>query len=275
MTGFKTPFPGAACVLLCALLAAGCGKQDGPPPLPVAATVDKAAISQLAVAIAAPEEDRTRRNAQLESFVAEQLMANAALKDKLEDDPVNAATLENARRQILARAYIRKKSATVARPSADEVSAYYAAHPELFAQRRIYRLQEIGVKGTSERIEELDLRLRGLANFGLRAAELKKMNVPFTTGVGVKPAEDIPSDLLRTLSQLKDGDSFTVPNAGGAAFVQITGVEEQPLNRAQAQAGIERFLMNQRLGQLINLETKRLRSAARIEYVAPFAAPAP
>jgi EpsD family peptidyl-prolyl cis-trans isomerase len=265
----------AGVFLLACLLGACAPKSSEGEALPAAATVDKAVVSQMAIALAVPAEDKARRAAQLEAAIGEQLLANAAVAARLDADPVTVASVEAARRQLLARAYVRQKSATIARPTAAEVETYYKAHPELFAERRVYRIQEIAIKAPPERVKELDAALRSTANFAERAAMLKKMDVPFTSGVGVKAAEDLPADLLRIVFVLKDGDAFTVPNADGAAFLQLTGVESHPLTREQAQPAIERFMMNQRLGQLINTETKRLRGLAKISYSAPYQAPAP
>ena len=63
-----------------------------------------------------------------------------------------------------------------------------------------------------------------------------------------------------------------VPGDKGITTVQVAGVESKPLTLPQAQAYIERFLANQRIGTLINQETERLRGSAKIEYIAPYAA---
>ncbi len=51
--------------------------------------------------------------------------------------------IEAARREIIARAYAEKIGQGAPKPTAQEVNAYYEAHPALFSQRRIYNLQEV------------------------------------------------------------------------------------------------------------------------------------
>jgi EpsD family peptidyl-prolyl cis-trans isomerase len=275
----KTTVPASAAgtLLLLAIVSAGCARQDadGARAIKPAATVDGIAISQQSVMAAVPVDDDKRRKAQLDTFVAEQVLANAAVRDKLDADVAVVSALETARRQVLARAYIAKKGAALPKPTSDEIIAFYQQHPELFAQRRIFRLQEIAIAVPPERVADITARFHDLKTFNARAEWLKKTGIPFTIGVGVKAAEDIPADLLSTLTRLKDGDAFNMPSEKGLAVIQITGVESQPLTVTQAQPFIERFLRNQRLGEMINQESKRLRDSARIEYFPPYSAKAP
>jgi EpsD family peptidyl-prolyl cis-trans isomerase len=180
--------------------------------------------------------------------------------------------MDSARRQILARAYIAKRGAGLAKPSADDVQIFFNQHPELFSARRIYRLQQILVTVAPERISEVTDHFHQLKTFNARADWLKKAGIPFTVAVAVKPAEDWPMDLLTILVKAKKGDTFNVPGDKGITTVQVTGIEEKPLTLPQAQAYIERYLANQRIGTLINQETERLRGSAKIEYFAPYAA---
>lgn len=264
----------AGALLLLAIVCAGCARQDagGASANEPAAIVDGVAISQQSVIAAVPEEDFTRRNAQLDAFISEQLLANAAVRDKLDTDVAVVAAQETARRQTLARAYIARKSAALPKPTSEEINAFYEEHPELFAQRRIFRLQEIAIVVSPERIAEVTERFRDLNTFKDRAGWLEQEGLSFTTGVTVKPAEDIPADLLSVLVSLQDGDAFNMPTENGLATVQITGVEDQPLTLTQAESFIERFLSNQRLGEMLNQETERLRDSAEIEYFPPYSA---
>jgi EpsD family peptidyl-prolyl cis-trans isomerase len=260
---------------LAAALAAFCALGHAQTQtLQPAAKVDGIAISQQSVNQAVPEDNALRKKAQLATFVSEQLLANAAVREKLDADPAVTASMDTARRQILARAYIAKRGAAIAKPSAEEVRSFFNQHPELFSARRIYRLQQILATVAPERINEVTDQFHRLKTFNARADWLKKAGIPFTVAVAVKPAEDLPMDLLTLLTKAKKGDTFNVPGDQGITTVQVTGVESKPLTLPQAQAYIERFLANQRIGTLINQETERLRGSAKIEYFAPYAAKA-
>ena len=257
-------------VLVAGFLAACGGNNAAAPP---AAKVDGAAISQVAVIAAAPSGTDAQRKAQLEISIAEQLLAQAAAKEKLDVDANVVASIETSKRQILARAYLAKRAAAQAKITEGDVKSFYDQHPELFAERKVYRLQEIAITVPSDRIGDISKKFQGMKTFSERAAWLKKNDIAFTTGVVVKGAEEWPADLLTRLSQMKDGTAFDLANAKGFSTMQLTGIEPQPLTLAQAQGQITRFISNQRVGDLWNQETKTLRAAAKIEYFAPYKAP--
>lgn len=247
----------------------GCS-GDGGGKSTAAATVDGVAISQAVLLGALPSSDLAQRKAQLESVIAEQVLANAATKGKLEADAGVRSAMETARRQILARAYLAKQAAAQAKVTEEDIKAFYDQHPELFSERKVYRLQEIAITVAGNRIADISKKFEGMKTFGERAAWLTKNDIPFTTGVLVKGAEDWPADLLASLTKMKDGTAFDLPNTKGFSMLQLTGVEAQPVTLAQAQGQIARFIGNQRMGELVNRETKRLREAARVEYFAPY-----
>jgi EpsD family peptidyl-prolyl cis-trans isomerase len=77
----------------------------------------------------------------LEKVIERELLVQQALQAGLDRDVQVAESVENARRQILAQAYIDRIAAGGA-VSREEVHAFYAENPALFAERRIYRLRE-------------------------------------------------------------------------------------------------------------------------------------
>lgn len=67
--------------------------------------------------------------------------------------------LAHARRQVLSEAYM-AQTFTGLKPSTEiEINDYYLAHPELFGNRRVYRLQEFDLKLSPGRLNEIESRL--------------------------------------------------------------------------------------------------------------------
>lgn len=249
--------------------AVGCKKQS----IDAAAIVDGNSISKQSIVAAVPDNDGQKRQAKLDMFVSEQVLANAAIHDKLDAQPEVASALEISRRTILARAYIATLEKRLTVPPDSEVQNFYVKRPELFSERRIYRLQEIAIVCPASRVPEIKQAFHSLKTFNDRAEWLRNEKIPFTVGASIKPAEELPADLIVSMLQMHDGSSFDLPTATGFTTVQITGIEEKPLTILEAQASIQRFLRNMELSKLIDQETARLRKAASIEYGAPYAAP--
>jgi hypothetical protein len=80
----------------------------------------------------------------LEKVIERELLVQQALHAGLERDPAVKEAIDASRRQILAQAWIDKVVAGKA-VSREEIRAFYAEHPELFAERRVYRVRETRV----------------------------------------------------------------------------------------------------------------------------------
>ncbi len=260
--------PLALFVVLCT----ACTNQDRAASngIKAAAKVNGAVISQQAVATAAPEEDASGRLTQLEQFIEQQLLANAAEEGKLDNDAKVIVALETAKRQILARAYVAKLAASLPKPTDTEIGRYYDQHPELFAKRRSYRLMEMAITVTPDRIDEVTRNLKTQKTFNERTAWLKQTDIPFTIGMTVKSAEQLSPTVLAMFAKLKEGDDVNVPSPTGLTAIRIVSADNQPLLLAQSQANIARYLANTGLVEAIGKETKRLRADAKIEFVPPY-----
>jgi len=108
-----------------------------------------------------------------------------------------------------------------------------------------------------------------LNDFG---AWLKAENLPVTATQGVKPAEQIPLEVLPKLSQLPDGSVVQVANTpDGVLVVVLAGSQAQPVTLEQAKLAISRLLQQQARQKAAKAELDALKAAAKIEYVGEFA----
>lgn len=212
-----------------------------------------------------PASLRVARN-----LVDQELLVQKALNDKLDRDPTVVQSLDAARRQILAEAYMGRKLGAPTEPAAAEVSRFYDAHPELFAKRKVYRLQEISIKAPKEKhqlIREQLAKSQSLKNF---AAWLKAENLPAKAAQGVKPAEQLPQSILPKLSEMPDGQAMVVNAPDGLLVVILAGTELQPVTLVQATPVISRLLQTQARQKTAKAEMDALKAAAKIEYVGEF-----
>lgn len=218
-------------------------------------------------------------NQVLRSLVDQELLVQAATGDKLDRDPNVVQTIEATRKQILAQAYVERKAGSY-KPSDSEIQDYYAKHPETFAERRIYQLQEVVIQAKPENADKIRAKLGESKSLQDFAVWLKAENIPFRGSAGVKPAEQINAEILPRLHQLKDGQALTVNAPGGMAVMLVTASRSQPLSLEQAKPAIEQFLTRKQREETAKAEIKRLKEAAKVEYVGAFAdagkeAPAP
>jgi EpsD family peptidyl-prolyl cis-trans isomerase len=263
------------------VLAAGCGKsEDRKPASQVAAKVNGTEISVHQInnamtrtgggALADPKE--AGRQAR-ERLIDQQVLINQANEMKLDRDAAVMNAVDNARRQILTQAYIERATGDVAKPTADEVKKYYAEHPYIFGQRRIYRFHEIGVNATDEaQIAALKAQLQKKHDdMGVVASWLKSQNIGFNAMKTVKAAEQLPAGMAMQLQKSKAGDVLFFPAGNRAILMQVTSWQDVPLSESESTPYIEQMLWNQRRAEFAANELKKLRTQAKVEYVGDYA----
>ncbi len=259
----------------------GCGdKKEGEEKkaTQVAAKVggDEITVHQLNFELAklggnlTPEQSKQAANQVLRGLVDQQLLMQKAIAEKLDRDPKVVQTLEAARRQLLAQAYVEKLTADAAKPTEAEIKEYYDKHPELFSERRIYRLQELSVQVTPDNAAQVNEKLAGVRNLNEFVEWLKANNIPARGGQSVKAAEQLPLELLPRLHALKDGQAITLSGNNTLNIVYLAGSQTQPVNLQQATPMIERYLLNARKRELAEQALKRLRDATKVEYLGEY-----
>ena len=208
----------------------------------------------------------------LELLVDQELLIEQAKAKQLDRDPQVVSAMEAARAQILADAYVQKQIMPNARPSDADIQKYYDDNPDLFANRRVYALQEATVQSlTDDQRQELKKRLAASTKLEDAITWLKAQNVKVGINMGVLPAEQIPMVMLSHLARTRDGaiDFFEVPN-GTVNIVKVVSSQPAPIDLKTARPTIEQFLSNRKRDELVRAEVKRLRDGAKIQYVGEF-----
>ena len=261
-------------------LVAGCDakKEDAPsaakPEIEVAAKVNGAELSAQQVKQALqrmtnldPEQAKAASLQAVRNLVDQEVVAQKAVAEKLDQDPSVMQALEMARRQVLAEAYMARKLGTPVEPSDADVSAYFDQHPDLFAKRKIYRLQEISIKAPKDKHEAIRAQLAASKTLNDFAAWLKAENISAKAAQGVKSAEQLPQDLLPKLAQMPDGQAIIVNAADGLLVIVLADSQMQPVTLEQAKPAVVRMLQTQARQKAAQTELAALKAAAKIEYL--------
>jgi EpsD family peptidyl-prolyl cis-trans isomerase len=202
----------------------------------------------------------------LEKVIDRELLVQKALEAGLERDPLVRQSLETARRQLLAQAWL-ERGAGATRSTPEEVRAFYAENPALFAERRIYRLRELAVSGPAELTDVLRAQAAEATDLDEIAAWLRLRDAKFSAALLTQPAEQLPLSYLPQLARMKQGEIAVFAAPPGAVVVQLVHAQEAPLAEPQAAPLIEHFLSGRKRLEHAAAEVKRLRELAKIEYV--------
>lgn len=280
LTTLKTPRPllGATAVMTAVLLLAACGDKGKAPTQAAARVNDKGEITvhqinqvlQQQPGLQPAQVDAASRQV-LEKLIDQQLAIEQAEDKKIDRQPNVVAAIEAARREIIARAFAEQIASAVAKPSADEVAQYFQATPALFANRRIYDLLEMNIEAPGERAPDIAEHAKAAKSAAELSAWLDSQQLRATSRRVTQPAENLPLDLLDRLATMNPGQVMVAPVPGGVKLIVVEQARNAPVDLDKARPAIEQFLLNDRKLKAVQAEQKRLRAAAKIEYLGKFA----
>ncbi|KQV91569.1 EpsD family peptidyl-prolyl cis-trans isomerase [Rhizobacter sp. Root1221] len=267
-------------VLCLSLVTAACGKGDdkkAPSQVAVKVNGEEVSVHQVdlmlrrqAANVPAGQQDAAARRV-IEALVDQELTAQAARKDKLDQDPRVVQMMEAAKRDVLARVYLERLSDKVTEPSSDEIDRYYDSHPNLFSQRRLYSLQETTVALPADNVAALKAKLEATTSVDKLNEVLRAESVRFSSRQTSISAEDVPLGLLDQLAALKEGQSIMQVREGAGRVLTLISAQLSPIAPAPAKRLIASYLINDRKRTTLQHGVKALREQAKIEYQGRYA----
>ena len=208
----------------------------------------------------------------LEALIDRQLLQNEAAREQLDRDPKVMQAIERARALIVAQAYMQNKIGGIDKPTAAEVSDYYNKHPQFFAQRKQFDMQQliIDTRNLSDQLKLAADRARTLDDV---AAWLDANKISYVRAEASRTTSDLAPEMAARLRSMTPGRLFVVKEGPRSMLVSLTAIKDSPASFAVATPQIEKFLMNKRGKEAAEDELARLRAGARIDYLNPAALP--
>jgi EpsD family peptidyl-prolyl cis-trans isomerase len=207
----------------------------------------------------------------LDSLIDQELAAQGARQAGLDTSPRVLQAMELAKREVLARAFQDHLAEKVVMPDSEAVNRYYEAHPELFAKRRRYSLQETVIKMPADKVAGMKAQVEQQSNAEAVNTLIKASGLPHSSRNSTQWAESLPMDLLAQLAYLKVGQSVAVPRPEGMAVLTVLDAEEVPLSRGQAGSAIQAALLSNARRDVVRKEMDALRQKAKIIRMGAFA----
>lgn len=208
-------------------------------------------------------------------LVDRELAMQQAIKDKLDRKPEVMRQIEEARRDLLARAYAQQLAMTAERPSEQQAASFYSRHPELYAKRRIYLLRMMAWPSEMAELPELRQQITEGKPLETMLAWLGEKKVAYSKQVVIRPAEDLPLAVVQRFAEAKAGESVFVDGQLGLIAYQLVSAENAPVSWDEARDDILQKLARESGRKVVDNEMRHLRSVARIEYMGEFAVTVP
>lgn len=274
-----------AVALLAALGLAACG-GDRKSATQVAAKVNKGEVSVHQINFVLQRTPGIRqeqvpqaRKAILERLIEQELLVQAADAKGLDREPEVLQALETARREVLSRAYLARVAAGVPKPDAREVGEFFRQQPQLFANRKVYKLNEIVLQDRPPNWPEIEKALLPAGSIREVAAVLsgRGMDAPIATNI-TRATEQLPLPVVAQFEKLGEGEVAIYQQPPNIVIAEIVSARPAPVDETRAGPLIEQFLLNKRRAEAVQAEMKRLRETAKVSYLGEFgtgAAPTP
>jgi EpsD family peptidyl-prolyl cis-trans isomerase len=217
----------------------------------------------------APENLANVRMDLVGKLVNEQLAVQQAISLKLDRSSEVMMQIEAARREILTKAYLKQLVSALPKPSTEDAQKFYDAHPELFAERRIFNLQQITIPSPHPPVAEIK-KLTSDKNMTDIVTALKENKIVFTAGAATRAAEQIPLTTLTTITKTEEGQINIIESPQAITIVRVEASQLAPLPQESALQRIPQFLMNDQAKLAINEKLTQLKASSKIVYMNEF-----
>jgi EpsD family peptidyl-prolyl cis-trans isomerase len=214
--------------------------------------------------VARPNEAVRREVA--EKLIDRELAVQQALSEKLDRQPEVLLQLEEARRDVLARAYAERIAASASKPSESEAARFYARHPELFASRKIFHLREAALPQSGAPLAEVKARFAQKQSFDQVGAWLRQQGVGFNEQVAIRAAEQLPLESLPTMNGAAQGQTVLFESPRGLIVYQIISARAAPVSWESAKPIIRDYLNKQAGKRAVDAQLKHLRGSVEVAH---------
>ncbi len=268
-------------VAAAALAVSGCGSKDGKLDKgQVVASVDGDEITifelnaevQAAQAQAGTDRKLAEQLA-LQRIIERKILAKVAREQKLDKTPAFLIQQRRADELILTTMLRDKIAGGVAQPTEAEITQYQAAHPDRFAQRKIYSIEQIVFPPPSS--AEKFKQFAPLKTLDQLAAKLTADGTQFRRAPTQLDTAALPPEIAGKIAALPAAEMFILPTQQGLTANVITATTVQPLSTEQAHELALNALRNERFSKAADAQlNERLKKArATVKYQPGYQAP--
>jgi peptidyl-prolyl cis-trans isomerase C len=216
--------------------------------------------------------DKNAARAQvLQQLVDRRLLAEQARKEGIDKTPEYLNRERLADEQLLITMLADRRLNTAQLPSDREIQNFMATHPEMFANRETWDLDQVAYLTPTN--DALKKQIQGAHSIDQLIGVLQQNKVGFARQKNRIDTAAIPPEIYAKLKTLPAGEPFAVASGQRSVANAIVGREARPLTGDQAKpVAVDAMRKSQTTKGLEQL-LKSLRSSAKIEYQPGYAPP--
>lgn len=174
--------------------------------------------------------------------------------------------LEAARREVFTSFYAATTGEAAGNPMLEQIKECFDDQPWLFRDSRFYRTEALAIKAKLQPVAALRQPLQSNRSANAFAEYLKTKYIGLRRDPFVRPTEQLPTNMMNLLAEMKDGKSFLVNSPAGTEVFYLAASRLEPVDTACVSSAIEPFLNCGAKRNPIEAGGKTMRVGARIEY---------
>ena len=194
-----------------------------------------------------PSDKRTDAviKAILTRILERKYLVQEAVAAKLDREPTVHLDLLRAREQVLAGAYVQRDLRTkITGISNSDVDAYIQAHPEKFARRQVFQIEQASFAPQKD-MDSLAAATKDFKTMDQVEAKLKDLGIKYSRGPASLDGAALPAEMLKPLEARKPDDIFFIRSRTNASFFKVLSADQAPLSGEQADQFAKRELANE------------------------------
>lgn len=261
---------GALVLGVAALALASCGKGGKEPSGQVVATIGKEEVTAIDLRnemgnFKAPNAEvrKAAERAALDTIINRKLLAAAAKEQEIDKTPEYAQQKAKMEELVLVRTWQDKLVKSVPPPSRDEVNNFVSAHPDLYAQRKVFGVDQI-VFARPQNTAMLG-ELRPFKTFAEITQWLQSKGIAYRSNTEQLDAFVVPPELVEQVTKMPPGELFVLPAGNLISVNQIRETRVQPVSADAATRHATQYLTTKRTREAVQRQMASTIAAGRKE----------
>jgi peptidyl-prolyl cis-trans isomerase C len=216
--------------------------------------------------------DKAKARSQvLEQLVDRRLLAEQARKEGIDKSPEYLNRERRADEDLLISMLADRRLNTTQLPSDQEIQTFIAGHPEMFASREVWELDQIKFQIATDPATKAEI--AGSHSMDALVATLQKHNIAFQRQKNRLDTGIVPPELYKKLNSLPAGEPFSIPVGNSIVVNAIVSREPHPITGDQAKPVAVQAIRKTQAAKTLQGLLKSLKDTAKIEYQPGYAPP--
>jgi peptidyl-prolyl cis-trans isomerase C len=254
------------CVLLVACALPGCHRKAEGQTVAVVNNqeITAADLNAELSSANATGDTKAARAAALQRIIDRKLLVEQAQSEGIDKSPEFLNQERRLQDELLINMLVSRQLKTSQVPTADEISRYEAAHPQMFANREVWTLDQVLYPTPKD--PALNSKLGAAKSLDEITQVLTANGVQYKHGSRKLDTATLPPQMYDQIQHLPTTEPFIVNGPGASVASVITSRQPNPISGDEASQVALNAMKRDQAQKIVGDRLKSLRASAKIEY---------